>query len=401
MKGMLENLTKSVIKMNIISNKRIICISILILTVLSTSIGFTYAATSQELRNQQADIDKQIEELNSEIAGKKSEMTTALNQINKLNSEISTYENEISDLQTQIDTLNVQIGEKEANIAEQQVKFDEQKESLEKRLVAMYESGTTSYLDMLLSSKGLADFVSKYYLISQLAEYDQELLNKIEATRIAIETEKQSLEAAKTEIENSKSAVETKKTSLTTSRNEKKSIVSTLSEEEAKLQEELEEFEADKKAIQAELAALASKNNVTAVAPSAAGYISPIPGKSKRNITTGYYGYVGHTGVDFACSAGTPIVAVKSGTVVISTALKRSNGTYKSYGEYVVIDHHDGTMTLYAHMLPGSRTVSKNQNVSQGQTIGQVGTTGNSTGNHLHFEVRINGRHVNPTPYLP
>lgn len=387
--------------MNIIRNKRIICISILILTILSTTVGFTYAATSQELKSQQADIDKQIEALNSEIAGKKSEMSTALNQINKLNSEISTYENEISDLQSQIDTLNTQISEKEANIAEQQIKFDSQKEALEKRLVAMYESGTTSYLDVLLSSEGLADFVSKYYLISQLAEYDQELLNNIETTKNQIETEKQSLETAKNEIETSKAAVETKKTSLATSRNEKKSLVSNLSEQEAELQEQLEEFEADKKAIQAELAALAAKSNVTAVAPSAAGYVSPIPGKTKSNITTGYYGYVGHTGVDFACSAGTTIVAVKSGTVVTSTAMKRANGTYKSYGEYVVIDHHDGTMTLYAHMLPGSRTVSKGQSVSQGQQIGQVGTTGNSTGNHLHFEVRINGRHVNPTPYLP
>ena len=99
----------------------------------------------------------------------------------------------------------------------------------------------------------------------------------------------------------------------------------------------------------------------------------------------------------FATSAN----CIVSGTVITSTALRNSKGNYRSYGEYVIIDHHDGTMTLYAHMLSGSRTVVPRQNVSQGQQIGQVGSTGNSSGPHLHFEVRIGGSPVNPTPYLP
>ena len=80
---------------------------------------------------------------------------------------------------------------------------------------------------------------------------------------------------------------------------------------------------------------------------------------------------------------------------------KMKNGKYVSYGEYIIIDHGDGTMTLYAHMLAGSRTVSAGQKVSQGQQIGKVGSTGNSTGNHLHFEVFANGSRTNPTQYLP
>ena len=93
--------------------------------------------------------------------------------------------------------------------------------------------------------------------------------------------------------------------------------------------------------------------------PSNSGYISPIIGKTKADITTTYHGYSGHTGVDFAIESGTPIVAVKSGTVLISDYLKNNDGTYRSYGEYVVIDHHDGTMTLYAHGLPDSRVVNE------------------------------------------
>lgn len=387
--------------MNIKDCVRIICISILTLIILLSSVGIVYATSSQELRNQQSDIDAKIEQTNTEIAGVKSQMTAALSQINTLNSEISGYENDITKLQTQLEGVNAQITEKETNIAEQETKYAEQKKLLEERLVALYESGTTSYLDMLLTSEDLSDFISNYYLIEQMAEADEALLEKIENTKKQIEAEKEYLVSAKTELETTKQAIEQKKTSLASSVSKKKAVVSSLTAEEAELQAQLEEFEEDKRRIQAELAKIASNYTGEVVAPSAAGYISPIPGKTKRNITTGYYGYKGHTGVDFACSSGTTIVAVKSGTVVTSTALRNSKGRYRSYGEYVVIDHHDGTMTLYAHMLSGSRVVGPGQSVSQGQAIGQVGSTGNSTGPHLHFEVRVGGRDVNPTPYLP
>ncbi len=388
--------------MNIKSLKRIVCISILVLMILFWDVSLTYAATSSQLQQQQRNIDKEIEKTNSEIAGVKGQMTDTLNQINKLNSEISTYENEIDDLETRINSLNNDIEVKTTNIQEQEQKYAIQKDLLDKRLVALYETGSTSYLDMLLSADGLAEFISKYYTIEQLAEADEELLAKIESTRKQIEDERASLQNAKNEVENSKTAVVGKKKSLSSSVNQKQSLVSNLSAEEAALQEQLEEFEEDKRRIQKELAALAAQSSVkTVVAPSAAGYISPLDGKTKSNITTGYYGYAGHTGVDFAIAGGTPVRAVKAGKVVTSTALRRPNGSYRSYGEYVVIDHNDGTMTLYAHMQSGSRTVQPGDKVSQGQTIGKVGSTGNSTGNHLHFEVRIGGKPTNPGPYLP
>ena len=400
--------------------KKYISFVILMILILS-NIFVVYADEKSELKDEQNSIDKKIEETNSEIAGVKSQMSDALNQISNYNSQIGSYENEISDLTTQINDLTAQITEKEASIEEQIEKYNEQQELLNKRLVAMYESGTTSYLDMLLSSASLADFISKYYIIEQLTEYDNELLNTIEQTRIQIENEKAELETAKTEVETSKTALETKKNSLTILVNEKNALVGTLSAEEKVLEEELEQIEQDKKDIQAKLAAIAAReeaerkataatvaaksgstvSEVVSTAPSTAGFICPLAGKSKSNITTGYHGYSGHTGVDFACGSGTSVMAAKGGTVVISTALRNSSGNYRSYGEYIVISHGDGTSTLYAHMLSGSRTVSEGTQVSQGQVIGQVGSTGNSTGPHLHFEVRVNGRCVNPTQYLP
>lgn len=391
--------------MNIKRNMRIVLINVVIFIILLSGIGFTYATTSQELKNKQKNIDEQIAEKKEEMKNVKNELSDTLTQINKLNVEISDYQTEINELNAQIGTLDIQITEKEANIDEQQKKFDAQKTALEERLVAMYESGTVSYLDMLLSSEGITDFISNYYLISEIAKADNELLDNIENTKNQIENEKNSLQDARNQRNESKTAVEGKKQTLASSVNQKNQLAANLTEEEKAIQAELDEFEKDKQRIQAELAALAAKDNVKPVAPSAAGYISPLAGKTKANITTGYGSYQTrsgkHTGVDFACSGGTPIYAVKAGTVITSKALTYPNGSYKSYGEYIVINHHDGTMTLYGHMQSGSRCVSEGQAVAQGQQIGRVGSTGNSTGNHLHFEVRVGGSPVNPIPYLP
>lgn len=136
-------------------------------------------------------------------------------------------------------------------------------------------------------------------------------------------------------------------------------------------------------------------------APSSYGYIFPVQGLSKANINNPTYpSYPGHTGIDVNIGViGKNVVAVKSGTVVISDAFK-IGGSYYSYGEYVSINHHDGTITLYAHMAPGSRKVKEGDKVSQGQVIGTVGNTGKvspkptasnpNAGTHLHFEVRVN-----------
>lgn len=387
---------------------KILITGFLIISLFS-SYNYIYAETASELQNQKKDIDEQIEQTSTEIAGVKEKMTEALNKINELNLSISTYETEINQLEIQIDSLNNQILEKEANILEQEEKYAIQKELLEKRLVALYESGTTTYLDMLLSSESLSDFISKYYLISQLADANEELLNKILNTKNHIETEKIKLETVKENLEISKLEVFNKQNALVLSVDKKQSLVSILTNEEAALEQQLEEFENDKKEIQNKLFKIAEQekynfsNKELHLTPSTYGYIFPASGCSKSNINNlSYPSYKGHTGIDININVvGKNVVAVKDGTVVISTAAKNANGSYRSYGEYIVINHHDGTMTLYAHMLEDSRKVREGQKVTQGQVIGRIGNTGNSTGTHLHFEVLINGRPVNPIPYLP
>ncbi len=389
-------------------------ISLKILGILTIIIMFAqvnvFAATKSELKENSSDTDKKIEEAKEELEGIQAEKSETLKQVESLITEISSYESEIDKLDEQISKLNNDIKDAENKLNQKQEDYKKEKELLEKRLVATYEAGETSYLDVLLSSSSLTDLISNYYFVTEITRNDKELMEKIKKEEEEIEKAKTTLENSKSELNNSKVMKQSKATQLKQAKNQKDSYVSKLNEDEKNAQEQLEQFERDKRDIQAQLAAIAKKeaeqaansgnsnNNITNN-PSASGYIRPIVG---YGITCGWMGYANHTGVDFSGAgiSGKPILAAKSGTVVTSTALKNSNGTYRSYGEYIVINHHDGTMTLYAHGAPGSRLVSVGQKVSQGQQIMSVGTTGNSTGYHLHFEVRVNGVPVNPAPYL-
>ena len=361
-----------------------------------------------------SEVDKQIKEKEEEIDGIQEEKSEALSEVEELTVQISEYQKQIDELDSKIDDLNNQISEAEAKLNEAQEKYDKQEELLEARLVVAYEEGETSYLDVLLASESITDFISNYYIVTELATSDAELLESIQKQKEDIEQAKTNLENSKKELNTSKASKQSVATQLQSSKNEKDAKVAQLTSDEKQAQAELEQFEADKRAIQAELARIAAEEakkqpqnggSTTTVPsnPSSSGYIFPVAGLSKANINNkNYPSYRGHTGVDVNINVtGKSVVAVKSGTVVTSKALRNPNGTYRSYGEYVVINHHDGTMTLYAHMLSGSRKVVEGQSVSQGQVIGTVGSTGNSSGTHLHFEVLINGNPVNPLPYLP
>lgn len=388
--------------------------TILLITIFIAQSNMAIAATKTELNQSSSETDKKIEEAKEQLEGIQSEKSETMKQVEELTYQISEYQNQIDDLDNQMDDLNAKIEEAQNNLNKAQEDYTKQEQLLEERLIVSYESGETSYLDFLLSSDSITELISNYYLITELATTDAELLESIQKQKEEIENAKQTLESDKKELESAKASKQSVATQLQNSKNQKDQYAAQLTAEEKQTQSELEQFEQDKREIQAELARIAaqeeaarkaqenkggSSNNISNN-PSASGYIRPIVGYS---ITCGWYGYAGHTGVDFSGSgiSGKPVLAVKDGTVVTSTALKNPNGTYRSYGEYIVISHGDGTMTLYAHGAPGSRLVSPGQKVKQGQQIMSVGTTGNSTGYHLHFEVRVNGRPVNPTPYLP
>lgn len=352
----------------------------------------------------------EMDKINSKIDETKNEMQTvntnkseAMKQVEKLNAKIAEYETQISDLKYEIEDLEEQISMKEQEIKEKQEIYDENLEKFKVRLVASYEAGQTTYLDVLLSSKKITDVLSNWYYLTELAKADKAFQESLQQQQQDLENSKVSLENAKAKVVSNKENIEKTNQSLKESKSVKQGYINQLTSAEKELQAELEQYEKDKRDLQIKLEELAKQNQYEAQEPNAYGYISPLAGRTTKDIYCGWEGYPGHKGVDFSYWGinGQNVLAVKSGKVIISTALRYSNGNYRSYGEYIVIDHQDGSMTLYAHGLANSRVVSVGDWVTQGQKIMKVGSTGNSTGPHLHFEVRINGKQVNPTPYLP
>lgn len=370
--------------------------------------NISYATNSKSsLKNQQSEIDDKIDSLKNEQKEIQANKSETMQSVENLIYQISTVENEINDLKSQVKDLQAQIYATEKDIEQKEEEYNKQKELLDARVIALYKNGDNSYLEIFLSSSNLKDFLSKYYYAEALMNADKEFMSKVTDEKNQIEERKKELEKSKNDLNDALSAQQSKQNSLERLKSEKESYAAKLTADEKEKQKEIERFEEDKRQIQAELERIAKeeeeKNRQNIISqPSASGYIFPVQGLSKSNINNkNYPSYAGHTGVDVNIGVvGKNVVAVKSGTVVISTA-RISNGRYYSYGEYIVISHGDGTMTLYGHMLAGSRKVQKGEHVSQGQVIGTVGSTGNSTGTHLHFEVRVGGKPVNPLSYLP
>ena len=404
---------------------------IIIIFVLQFNV-MVYADEITDLQNQQATNKEKLQDAENQKEQVTQEKSEALKQVESIENEIADYENQINELDTKISDLNNQITDAENQINQKQEDYDSQQELLEKRLVATYEAGETSFLDVLLSSKSLTDLISNYYMISEIAEADMNLMESIENEKKEIEEAKTTLEQSKQDLDTSKAEKESMSVQLQSAKAEKDDYVAHLSSEEQEIQEQIDEITEANKALdeeikqkQAEIERLlaqqrpssgggssgsssgsgSTSNGGTSTgggAVSSSGFIYPVPSAYSRITTYMYYSSGQYHGaVDFGSGGinGQPVYAVADGVVHTAKALNYS------YGNYVIIAHYNGLYTLYAHGQAGSIRVSEGQYVSQGQQIMNVGSTGNSSGPHLHFEVRTSpglyDNRVNPVNYLP
>ena len=391
--------------------KKIISI-ILIILILQYFCTFVFADNSltnevvnevtnsitDELKSKQEEVENKIDEANTELEYVQDELSDTMLRVQETEDKIMQYQNEVQELGNKMQALQTSIDEATQKLQIASQNYEEKSDLLAKRLVAIYEAGDTQYLDILLKSRSITDFISRSYMIQEIAEYDGILINQIEEEKDNIETTKQKLENEQAEIRILKARSEQTTVVLNNMQTLQKSYVSQLSEDEKKLQEELTKYKNEQAEIQRQIL-LATNIDNPDIQYTGGQMLWPVA-ISGTVITSNYgvrehpiQGVVKqHTGLDIGnAPLGTPVVAALDG--VVSYA-----GWLGGYGNCVMINHGNGVVTLYAH---GNKILtSVNTKVKQGDTIMEVGSTGNSTGPHLHFEVRINGSCTSPWQFV-
>lgn len=376
------------------SKKKILIISIIVLSLIGLC-GIVVAENLEDLQNKKNDLQNQINESNEQIEEIKIELTENLEQLNNIDEKIYNYETEISSLETDLNAIETEIQETSDKLNVVETNYNLQKEAFQARMVAIYEAGDVVYLDVLLNSNSFSDFISNYYLIGEIAKYDNDLLENIEQQKDQIENTKSILEEKKENLQQLKKNKEKTTIALENSKVIRNSYISKLSEQEKETQDKINEYQTELDNLESQIVALTTGN----IGSDYVGGEFAWPAPGYTTITSRYGMRIHpilktarvHTGTDIAMPTGSYIIAANDGVVIKSMYVT-------GYGNMVMIDHGGGVSTLYGH---ASELIAQTgQEVKKGDIIMKAGSTGWSTGPHLHFEVRINGTAVDSLPYI-
>ena len=390
----------------------------------SLFVGFiptTASAVTQseinDLKSQKAALSEQSASYEATISSLKNKKNAQVELKTALDSKLALTNQQIMNLEEQIKLHDALIERKTQEVGEAQVTADEQLEKYKKRVRAMEESGRYNYVEVLFGANSIGEFMSLIDDIGDIMKSDKELEDSYKESVVNLKEAKAEYEEVQTELKQNKVECAQLKdqlqvditqaaaviTSLQADINENASVLSELDSQESALQSQIqakvnqlnEQKKAEEEANRNNNNGGSSGGSTTGtgnlVWPSYCTYISSRQGPRVHPITGEYKN---HGGTDIAASYGSAIYAADSGRVVSS-----SDGWNGGWGNYVMIDHGNGMQTLYAHM--SSRAVSVGQTVSRGQTIGYVGSTGMSTGPHLHFEMYVNGSRIDPQTKYP
>ena len=333
------------------------------------SASYVYASqTISDVQNDLDDVEEQKDQVKNDLA--------------KVASDIKTMQATVNTLNANIKTTAAEIAGTEKKIEQKKKDMQEREEGLNERLRVMYKNGSVGFVDVLLGSNSISEFLSNMEMIQKIYENDVEVMKTLQKEHKELEVIRAELREKKTRLAAQKEEAAAKEVEL----NAKKK---TLEEKEDELLEEA-------KALEAKL-----KQMVDASSPYVGGvFVWPVP---SSHYITSYAGYrihpvykvwKYHSGMDIAAAGGANIIAMGDGKVILSQA----EPWYGGYGQCVMIDHGGGVVSLYGHC--SKLLVSVGQTVKKGQVIALVGTTGTSTGNHLHVEVRENGAIVDPLTYI-
>lgn len=383
---------------------------LMLLPMLTMILGGAGAVTQSEidaLKQQQAESQALQQQLEEQMEDVEAQQDAAVDKRDLLLAQLEAINDELDSIEAQIAWYDEEIALKEEQRKEAEAREAEQYDLFCQRVRAMEEEGTVSYWSILFNATSFSDMLDRLEDIDAVMAYDNQVMDELIATREELERLQAELESARAEEEAAKAQQEERKAEQQALVAEAQQVVDELNSNLEELNRKLDEQDAAVAAVQAEIErkqaeyeAQRQQNGTTIISES--GYMWPLPGYYRLSSLFGYRIHPisgkphSHSGIDIPAQGGTPILAARSGQVITSVY---GSGAYWSYGNYVVIDHGDGETTLYAHM--SSRAVSEGEMVTQGQVIGYVGTTGNSTGNHLHLEVRENGQRVDPESKFP
>ena len=386
-----------------------------------------------ELKNQKKEIQAQIEDLKDQYQENENEIADIVARKNIIDQEIGLLHAQITNITEQISAFSVLVADKQDELDNAQSRFEQMNEDCKVRIRAMEEEGSLTYWEVLFKATSFSNLLDRLNMVEEIASSDMRRLQELSDAADAVETSRQELALEKEELDASKAELDETQATLDGKRQEADELIQELlshAEELAALQEEKEKEDEELMAQIAEmeqaynrakeeewLAYIATATTAPpATQPGGSGGTESGGSSGGGNTSSGSSGWIRpcsyvkvtspygfrdrptagastfHQGIDLGAPAGTTIVATRAGTVT-------SAGYSNSLGWYVTINHGDGFSSMYGHML-GPAYVSSGSYVSQGQSIGGVGSTGISTGNHLHFAILYNGAYQNPAAYV-
>ena len=377
-------------------------VSSILIFILLIGFGANVFASLQSEKN---DLQNKIDDAKEQKTKVKLEISKSLQDIEDLNDSIDDNQDKLDDLNNDLKNLSDEISQLKNELEEAEKQYDAQENLLKDRISAQYEAGDITYLDVLLNSKGFSDFLSNYFLVSEVLENDSELLTNIENKKTKIEKDKQSLEDKQKDLKTKKAEQEKIQVLLNNQKVQKQNKVSALSDEEKNLQKSIEEYTKEINRVEKQIRDAANNaGNKYNGNISGSGVLAwPLPSSYGRSRITSYFGHreqpvagasTYHRAIDIGVPIGTSVYAAADGYVV-------TTGYSSIRGNYIMVKHADNLYTFYQHLK--SVAVPAGRNVSKGQTIAYSGNTGIGSGPHLHFEVRTSpnyGSEVDPLKYL-
>lgn len=379
--------------------------SLMLLFAFSVPEAVVDAKTLTQLQQERNELKKKTEDAKKALEEAKQKTQSVEQEIGVLDQTVAAAENELGKVEEDLAFVSEKLAESEKQLAQAMEDKEKQLDIFGQRIKFIYERGQLGYLDVLLQAGSFSDLLTRMQYVNDIMDYDNEILESLKEKERVIAQKTEDIKVEKSETEKLVAEQKEKTDSLNALLDQKKQLLLSYEQDEKKYAELIasnEKASSDvERLIQQATAAASSSSGGSGYVYTGGKLNWPVPARaaSSSSLSSGYVGrrrpigsgYEFHTGYDIPAPYGSNIVAAEAGTVITA-------GWVNGYGNTVIINHGGGLSTLYGH---NSRlVVSVGQSVKRGDVIAKCGSTGNSTGNHCHFEVRVNGKHTSPEPYL-